>query len=218
MEHLSSERIYCDDSVYCFMLSSNTAAWTMNWVILALQTWLFATYLQASNALEKDSDFKYTLRCTDSNTECENRSTVNVVGWILFCLVTLLHLTRDIFLSVRQIMTSLKPFDLRLLICGLEVLMLTLMAFFTSVVYNLALAEKNSDLLTNAVILLFINDLDEKCLDMLQVVAPGWTRNILEDINRKMNPPVSTSDGLSGELDENANTKARIIRGGSEQS
>ena len=50
------------------------------------------------------------------------------------------------------------------------------------------MAEKNTDLLTNAVILLFINDLDEQFLALLLVLAPDWTTGILNEIEARMYP------------------------------
>ena len=80
----------------------------------------------------------------------------------------------------------MSPFDIKLLLSGVNILMLTLLATYTSFMYNFALAEKNSDLVTNAVILLFINDLDEHVLDLLTTVAPSWVGRVSNQISESM--------------------------------
>jgi len=147
-----------------------------------------ATYnlLSSSNALRKDTDFVYTYRCPDNDLECDDLSSVTTVGWIVFVLVLILHLGRDFAMSCAQLMIFIKTWDYHLLVSGLSILILTGVAMSTSIIYNMALAAKNTDLLTNAVILLFINDLDEKCFEMVQFVRPGWVKAVLEEIESHM--------------------------------
>ena len=57
----------------------------------------------------------------------------------------------------------------------------------------------------NAVVMLFINDLDEKFLDMLIVVAPIWTNRIIEEIENKVNFPTHESNGTKIDLNEGTN-------------
>ena len=180
--------IYSDDSVYCFVLSTNKIAWAIHVTTLGIQIWLFATYAQASKNLHEDSDFKYVFRCPDNDIACSNTSTISNSGWVLFFIVTFLYLARDFAMSFRQIVSSIKPLNIHLLASGFGILTLTAIALMTSIVYNFALAEKNTDLLTNAVILLFINDLDEQFLALLLVLAPDWTTGILNEIEARMYP------------------------------
>ena len=128
----------------------------------------------------------YTFRCPDNNIKCQDQSSVSVGGWILFYVVTLLHLGGDFALSFVQILISIKTKNYHLRASGISMFIVTGVAFSTSIIYNMALAEKNTDLLTNAVILLFINDLDEKFLDMLKIVASTWTKQLLEEIETDM--------------------------------
>ena len=182
------ETIYQGDSVYCFVLSKKKLPWIFYAITATIQIWLFATYLNASNVLNEDSDFRFNYRCPDNAMECDDESSVGRDGWALFFIVVFLYLGRDIALSMVQILSALEPpfVDIPLLVSGVGTLLLTALAMFTSFMYNFALAEKNTDLVTNAVILLFINDLDEHFLNMLMTLAPGWTENILEEIRKDM--------------------------------
>ena len=57
---------------------------------------------------------------------------------------------------------------------------------FTSIVYNLALAGSSTDAIVNVLILLFINDLDEKLLAMTEIIADEWTANQLKEVKEFM--------------------------------
>ena len=105
---------------------------------------------------------------------------------IAFCIVLVLHLARDFAMSFAQLMIFINTWDYYLLVSGLSVLILTGVALTTSIIYNIALAAKNTDLLTNAVILLFINDLDKKFFEMLLFVKPSWVKALLEEIEDRM--------------------------------
>ena len=104
----------------------------------------------------------------------------------MFCIVLVLQLARDFVISIVQLMIFIKTWNYHLIVSGLSKLILTRVAMSTSIIYNIALAAKNTDLLTNAVILLFINDLDEKCFEMLQFVRPCWVKARLEEIDSHM--------------------------------
>ena len=177
---------YSDDSVYCFILSKNKIAWTIHFVTAIIQMLLFAMYLNSSNALRKNSDFVYTYRCPDNNFDCEHQSSVTTIGWIAFGIVLAFHQGRDLVMSLAQLMIFINTWDYQMLVSGLSILMVTGVAMSTSVIYNMALATKNTDLLTNAVILLFINDLDERCFEMLRFVKPGWVKAVLGEIESRI--------------------------------
>ena len=181
------DTVYSNDSVYCFFLSNNKMAWFIHIATAIIQIVLFSIYLTSSNALRKHTDFVYTYRCPDNDLECDNLGSVTMVGWIGFGFVLVLHLGRDFVMSCAQMgIFFFKKQDYHLLLSGLSILSLTSLALSTSIIYNMALAAKNTDLLTNAVILLFINDLDEKCFEMVQFVRPCWVKAVLEEIENHM--------------------------------
>ena len=186
MSKRDPKTIYEDDSVYCFVLSKKKLAWLLYLITATIQIWLFATYLDASNLLNEDSDFQFNFRCPDNSLMCDDESTVGRDGWALFYIVVLLYLGRDLALGIVQIIYALESSDFQLLLSGVGILILTTLGVFTSSKYNFALARKNTDLVTNAVILLFINDLDEHFLNLLMTLAPGWTNNVLEEIKENM--------------------------------
>ena len=175
------DQLYHADSVYCFFLSNDILSWLLCLSAIAIQIWLFVGYLDAAQVMSEEWDFRYIFRCEVFSNESDDENQVNRAGWALFFIVVLLHLGRDFSMSVIQIWNAISPFDFKLLLTGVNILMLTSLATYTSFMYNFALAEKNSDLVTNAVILLFINDLDEHFLNLLTTVAPGWIGMVLRE-------------------------------------
>ena len=149
---------------------------------------LFAAYLEASSLDFFFSSNAYPFICPDNTFECEqiNSNSVGIFGWIMFFVVTVLYLAKDLGMSVIQIAKGTTLMDYRLMISGLVLLMLTVLAAFTSYVYNAASVETNADLITNAVILFFINDIDERVMSALNILAPGWTENKVDEIKRNM--------------------------------
>ena len=60
---------------------------------------------------------------------------------------------------------------------------------YTSIIYNKAIAVTNTDLIANAVIILFVTDLDEMMLSISVLIKPNWFPKdgsqevIKEDVN-----------------------------------
>lgn len=187
--------LYSEDSIYCFILSKSKRAIAAYLFTSSVQIWLFVLYLQASNVESNDSDYKFTFRCLDNSMDCKDEVSFGINGWILFVTVTLLYLGADISMSLLQLRKAVMLLDFQLLISGFGLLGLTALAFFTSFVYNMALAEKNTDLLTNAVILLFINDLDEKFLSMIRLTFPNWTSERLDEVKKNMKRKTHNNPG-----------------------
>jgi len=173
----------CDfESVYWFVFSDNNMALFMYHFTAAMQIWLFAVYLQASNTkLNENTDWQFSFKCLGNSLDCYNDNSVSTMGWIILAIVLFFYLGSDIVLSFLQIRKSLLHMNLRFFYSGFILLSLTVLTAVTSVVYNVALAESNTDLVTSAVILLFINDLDEKCLHFLKSLSPSWCSMRLQE-------------------------------------
>lgn len=170
------------ESVYCFVFANNRGAGLIYILTTAVQIWLFFNFLQASDFHNDDSDWQYSMRCPDNDLRCEDESSVSRNGWFLFLVVTSLYLGKDFVNSSLQIKRALMAKNLQLALSGFVLLGLTVLAMFTSIFYNMALAQSNTDLIVNAVILLFINDLDEKTMDLLRSMVPNWTQKRIEEV------------------------------------
>ena len=97
-----------------------------------------------------------------------------------------IYLGTDIVIGMLQIRKAARLLDMQLFLSGFGLVGLTALTFMTSFIYNLAYVERNADLVVNAVILLFINDLDEKVMSAFSIMLPEWTCKRLTEIKEKM--------------------------------
>lgn len=174
--------IYNEDSVYCFVLTENSSAWLIYVVTAAIQVFLYSIFLQASRLGSEVTDWSFTFRCPGNDLDCENESTRGKFGWVLFAVVLFSFLGKDLIKCFFQLRMAVLGGHFKLFISGSTLYFLTVLAAFTSIVYNFALATTNTDLIMNVVILLFISDLDERILEMLEALAPQWTSQRKEDV------------------------------------
>ena len=179
---------YSADSVYCFIFTNSPTAGIIYFMTAAIQICLFAAYLNASSMDFFFSSNAYPFICPDNSFECEpiHFNFVGIFGWILFFVVTVLYLAKDVGMSLIQITKGTTLTDYRLMMSGIVLLSLTILASFTSYVYNASSVETTADLITNAVILFFINDIDERVMSALNVLVPDWTGKQIDDVKRNL--------------------------------
>jgi len=189
--------IFNDDSVYCFIFSNDGIAIIIYGVTVIIQVMIFTFYLKASDFVD-DSDYIYSYQCLGNSIKCVQERTERLIGPTLFVLITFLFLGRDFAISTMQIRKSVYLLDKQLLLSGFILFFITSYAFLVSFRYNTALLESSTDMITNTMILLFVNELDEKMLNVLVALAPEWTRNILNLVseNVKKKTPLQVTFAL----------------------
>lgn len=178
--------VYNRDSVYSFIFSTSNFAKCLFVLIAAVQVAFLSLFLHASNIRNKSTDWIFTIRCSKHQLTCEDEKTVDLSGWFLFYTVTFLHLGVDFSFSTFQALRAAQKQDLKLFLSSFVLFALTGLALFTSEAYNKALAKNNRELIVNAVILLFINDLDEKFFSILKCWVPDWTKTRAAEIESSM--------------------------------
>ena len=174
--------IYNVDSIYCFIFSDRPLAWLLYAAMNMVQSSLFFVFLQKSNFDNENTDWQFSFRCPDNTAECQDSNSRSSSGWFLFVVVTTLFLGPDLITSIFQLFNGTIFCDQRFFLSGIFLFFLTLLAVQTSIFYNVAMAESDTDLIVNAVILLFINDLDEQLLSLVHIIAPVWINRCLEEI------------------------------------
>ena len=171
------------DSIYVLIFSNTFMGWILFFAVYFLQGSFYYMFLSASIFTKKTSDWQFTFRCPSTSAFCKDESTASAFGWFLFFVVTLFTLSLDYTNSVLQIRKSVISLDLRMFISGSLHLGVTVLALFCSFHYNMALATTNTELIVNAVILLFINDLDEQLMIFLKAFAPKWIEMRTKEIH-----------------------------------
>lgn len=177
--------IYSDGSVYSFIFSNDSVAFNIYGATVVIQILILTLYLQASDFID-DSDYIYSFQCLGNSIECVQERSSRVHGPILFVVITFLFLGHDFVMATLQIRKSAYLLDKRLFISGFIFFFITAYTFLVSFRYNTALLETNTDMIANTMILLFVNELDEKMLNLMVAVAPEWTETILEQVQHNM--------------------------------
>jgi len=192
--------IYKDDSIYSFTFLpySEVAAHAINMIVTIFQIWMFFTFILASDPNYPQSDWEFTIQCKENSLMCQ-QETVGVPGWFLTILLILIHIGVDVINGLLQIRKAIDLSDMKLLMSGFRVVTLALLALATSIFYNLAIAETSTDMVVNSVILLFINDLDEKAMEVMKAFAPKWTEHRIAEIERIMKEKVPLREVLQQE-------------------
>ena len=194
------------DTVYCLIFSNNLLAWILYIITVTIQTLAFWIFLKRSNFNDKETEWSFTYRCSENNEQCINEGFRTWFGWVILVVMLIYFLGSDFIDGLSQLRKAVYLCDVRLFFSGLVLFFLTGLAFITSIVYNLALAETDPELIVNAVFLLFINDMDEKFLDLLVSLAPTWVdkRQLeIEEMTKnkwfsELNSPHSTTSEENG--------------------
>ena len=177
-------------SVYSFFLGKSWSGWTIALAVLGVQLWVLFVYISgAEKELSNDkSDFRFTWKCFRDQEKCENDSNLDASGWIIFGILMFSHLARDIINGTKMIFLSAKSgynFNTRarFFLGGFLLITVTAFTLFASVVYNKAIATSNTDIITNAVVILIVMDLDEQffeVFDLIDARTNAWFGGIKE--------------------------------------
>ena len=103
-------------------------------------------------------------------------------------------------MSMRKIEQGVSKRDHILVISGLVLLILSGVALFSSFVYNRALAEKNTDLIMNAVVLIFVMDIDDQIYMICEKSFPMWTKGVDKDIKDKIEGGTCIEEEIEEEI------------------
>lgn len=177
-QNVEMSEIYTKTSVHSFIFAKGIVPKFIYSLSICIQFALFSIYLISSDISKEGSDWQFTYQCPDNSIECINLKKVNGYGWMMFSIVILCFTGPDIVMSVRQIRQGLLRVDMNFMTSGVVLFMLTVTAVSSSYMYNRALAGKNTDLIMNAVILIFIMELDDQIYIICQKLFPKWTKDI----------------------------------------
>ena len=115
---------------------------------------------------------------------CKSDSDIDWQGWVVFALIISSYLMTDLVngLKLLGIFTMMDDAPLKRCQCffsGLFLFLITFLTLYTSIMYNMVIATSDTELVINAVVILFIMDLDEYFYSVLEANGSKW----LDDIN-----------------------------------
>ena len=172
--------IYTETSVHAFIFVDGKPARIIYFISICVQFALFIVYQLATELNKEDTDWQFTYQCPDNSIECINLKKVNKFGWAMFSIVIICFASPDVVMSLKQLERGIVDKEPVLIISGLVLLVLMITAINISYIYNRALAENNTDLILNAVILIFIIQLDDQIFIICKKVRPTWTKGTVK--------------------------------------
>jgi len=184
------------DSAYRWFLSTNYSAWFWAFVALVFQLWLVLVFLQSGDYTFKGNLWLYSKDCPDNDTLCYQTKTTDLAGWITFVAILAVFLLQDLIPGLLIFYESSVDFCWKGLFAGLAILNITILSAVASAIFIYATSLSNIVIYMNAVIVLFLNSIDEQVFMIVQRVAPGWADDVEVEI---MN---STLDKLTAEVSE----------------
>lgn len=128
------------------------------------------------------TDLQYTISCSKNSLECEDSVSRTSIGYLIFTLVLGAWLLRDIIGASKLFLLSMWKGNIDFFFTGSIVFLVSFFSASTSIYYNLATAITNTDIIKDAVILLFVNELDERFYE----IAEGCNKYYVSDVDEAL--------------------------------
>lgn len=173
---------YQQGSINRWFLSSYKRALFIATISALLQTWITFVFLRAGDSKFSGNLWLASMDCPSSRTYCTTQKKTNLVGWLTFVCVVAVFLLNDLFSGLLLFYESSVNFNIRGIIAGTILLNITTLSVVASAIFLYATSISNISLIQDAVIVLFLNDMDEQVLLILQTIAPAWTEDVESNI------------------------------------
>lgn len=155
------------DSVYQFFLTKSLMKWMISLSVTALQLGVLYLFYEGAQTNDFESDTVYPLRCPSFLSGCLDDKQVESFGYFVWFFITFVYLGSDFVKGIYLIFLAGVMGNVRCFIAGFVLSGVTFSSICVSGFYNSAVALQNRDLLINSLVLLFINDMDEQCYDLV---------------------------------------------------
>eukprot|EP00984_Skeletonema_dohrnii_P024485 scaffold13607_cov117-Skeletonema_dohrnii-CCMP3373.AAC.9 len=175
------------ESVYSYFVTEKPIGWLAAFATLGIQVGILQFFVVASEAnLQEDTiDIQFTWKCPRDSDVCKNKADLTKAGWIIFSLLMIAFLAKDMINGCKLIYFSSKANTLgariRYFIGGMGLCSITLFALYVSTVYNSAIATSNTEIIANSVIVLFIMEIDEYIFSAVDAINEKWTEHAADN-------------------------------------
>merc|ERR1719221_751431 len=136
------------------------------------------------------------MNCPSDGTECVQQKTTDLAGWVTFAAILGIFLLQDFIPGALLFYECSIDYDLKGLVAGLTLLVVTVLSTIASTIFIYATSISNIAIIKDAVVVLFLNSIDEQMFMIVQRTAPDWCDDVEADI---MN---STLDKITQEISE----------------
>ena len=169
------------DSVYSFILSKSRFARAFALAVISMQVWALFHFVDAARKdfTDDQSDYIYSWKCPRNSLECTDESDLDWEGWIIFSILMAAHLMKDFVNGLKLLLFCGKRSHgiyskIRYFTGGLFLTWISSFALYASTVYNKAIARSTTDIIVNAVIIMFIMDVDEYLCKAIMSARSFW--------------------------------------------
>jgi len=176
-----------EESVYILFLTNTRSAWGLAFICSLFQIGILFLFLEAVNIQKEGNDWEYTLECPPYDLKCEDEKVISFYGFVLFYIVMGAWVLKDVVASSKLFVLSIKCRSWDYLFSSVVLFGITFLIIWTSVHYNKAIATTSTELIVNAVILLFVTDLDEKLFELAFLMNPDWVNKMVAEAHHTTN-------------------------------
>mmetsp|Transcript_34074 Transcript_34074/g.62668 ORF Transcript_34074/g.62668 Transcript_34074/m.62668 type:complete len:397 (-) Transcript_34074:283-1473(-) len=187
-----------DDSVYQFFLGKSWVGWTIFLATIWAQFWILLLFVDAAeiNLSNDNTDLVYTWKCPRDQDECRDTADLSPKGWLAFSILMVAHLLKDIVNGTKMVVLSGKERHghhsrIRYFVGGTLLGAVAMFTFYVSIIYNVAIATSNTEIIVNSVVILFICDIDELLYDILVSANSDWVDSMCYQVQEESVAPVS---------------------------
>jgi len=198
------------DSVYSFFQDESYPGWIFALFVCSIQLVILNMFTKAAR-LELDdetSDWRYKGKCLPDGEDCDFEEEDMLVGWFIFSILMSIEVLFDLMKGFYLIVhvpgmvhfSFLK--QIRYLFSG-TIICLVIVAFsYVSIVYNIAIARKPTELIVNAVIFSFIITIDEQFYSVYQYFCNYWVVELEQASFRHAESSFKYTTGTVNDLKE----------------
>jgi len=207
-------RTYQEESVYKFFLSSSVPAWFIAIFAALSQLVIVYFFINAADVQGENNDWVFMYSCPEDDLSCKKVQGKTLMSWAVFNIIIFTYVGNDALDGLFLIYESLFVNDEKGIVAGAVLVYLTVTTVITSIIYNSAIGTSDTDILQNAVLLLFLNDLDEKLYSIIVRVNPKWIHTINDNIssNSKVVYNIPTEEELNNRKFDTMQQEIDLLR------
>merc|ERR1711957_575590 len=194
-EKYAMKQMLGEGSVYGFFLTNSRVAWVIALVTIALQILMLVPFIEGAEFdLSQTVDLQYRWKCNPSDEICEDTDSVTPMGWVIFGVLMVIYLTKDFISGLKMVILSGKrrhkhSLRARYFFGGVILLCITSYILYASAIYIKATATSDTELVIDAVVILFIMEADNELFTGIDTNCSGWidkiTKRTEEDKEKK---------------------------------
>jgi len=172
------------ESVYKFLLTSNRSAWLIAIASGIIHIAMLCIFINASDFKNERSSWEYSFECSSKGLDCEDKRFCTNMGWVGYAIILISFLFVDFADGILMVYESIINHEIKGAFAGMFVFFVTISSLTTSIIYNFSTGVSNTDIILDAAILLFLNEIDEQYYSAIQRIFPSWVEKLEEEISQ----------------------------------